>query len=106
MGSPDKRSQQRVAVELPATVSVGSQLTVKGLLRDISLSSAFITIRNNIYLNVNDQIGVTIQCSATDTDEQIVATARISRIVPGEGFAVYFTQIDETSLKLVKKLLK
>ena len=104
-GSNDQRGQPRVNVEFPATISVGSQLTVKGLLKDLSLSSAFVRIKNNIYLNVNDEVGVTIQCSSNDVAVQIQGTARISRIVPGEGFAVYFTKIDDDSLKYIKKIL-
>lgn len=101
----DQRSQPRVNVELPATISVGSQLTVKGQLRDISLNSAFITIKQNIYLDINDEIGIAIQCSPEDDAQVIQGRARISRMVPGEGFAVYFTNIDEDSLKRIKKLL-
>ena len=54
-----------------------------------------------------DEVGVTIQCpSSDDTDVQIAGMARISRIVPGEGFAFYFTKIDDNSTKLIKKLLQ
>ena len=56
------RSAASLVVEFPATISVGSQLTVKGQLKDLSLNSAFIKIKNNIYLNINDEIGITIQC--------------------------------------------
>ncbi len=105
-GNNDQRGQPRVNVELPATISVGSQLTVKGQLKDISLNSAFITIKHNIYLNINDEIGITIQCSPDDDNEVIHGLARISRMVPGEGVAVYFTKIDEDSLKYIKKLLQ
>jgi len=105
-GSSDQRGQPRVNVEFPATISVGSQLTVKGHLKDISLSSAFIRIKNNIYLNINDEVGVTIQCSSNDVAVAIQGQARISRIVPGEGFAVYFTKIDDDSLNQIKKILQ
>jgi len=105
-GNNDQRRQPRVNVELPAIISVGSQLTVKGQLKDISLNSAFITIKHNIYLSINDEIGITIQCSPDDDTKVIQGLARISRIVPGEGFAVYFTKIDEDSLKCIKKLLQ
>ena len=105
-GSSDQRGQPRVSVEFPATISVGSQLTVKGYLKDLSQSSAFVRIKNNIYLNTNDEVGITIQCSANENDAEIVATARISRMVPGEGFVVYFTKIDDESIKRIKKLLQ
>jgi hypothetical protein len=106
IGKNDQRGQPRVNAELPATISVGSQLTVKGQLKDLSLNSAFIKIRNSLYLNINDEIGITIQCSPDDENGVIQGMARISRMVPGEGFAVYFTKIDEDSLKHIKKLLQ
>ena len=106
IGNSDQRGQPRVNVEFCATISVGSQLTVKGRLKDLSLNSAFIRIKNNLYLDINDEVGITIQCSEDDENEQLIqGMARISRIVPGEGFAVYFTKIDEDSLKYIKKLL-
>lgn len=104
-GSNDKRGQQRIEVELPVAISVGSQLTVNGQLKDISLNSAFIRIKSSIYLNVNDEVGIAIQFSPEDATIQIQGLARISRIIPGEGFAVYFTKLDEDSLKSIKKLL-
>ena len=109
MSSPypmnDQRGQPRVNVEFPATIRVGSQLSVKGQLKDISLTSAFVRIKNNIYLNVNDEIGITIQLLSNDVAVEIQGSARISRMVPGEGFAVYFTKMDEESLKHIKKLI-
>ena len=104
-GSFVNRGQPRVNTELPATISVGTQLTVKGYLKDISLSSAFIRIKNSIFLNINDEVGITIQCSQDDASIAIQGQARISRMVPGEGFAIYFTKIDDASLKQIKKLL-
>ena len=91
IGNSDQRGQPRVNVEFPATISVGSQLTIKGHLKDLSLNSAFVKIKNSIYLNINDEIGINIQCTSNGIDVAIQGMARISRIVPGEGFAVYFT---------------
>ena len=102
----DQRGQPRVNVEFPVTISVGSQLTVKGHLKDISLNSAFIRIKNNIYLNINDEIGIAIQSSADDAKIVVQGQARISRIVPGEGLAVYFTKIDDASSNYIKKVLQ
>ena len=104
-GANDQRGQPRVNVEYPVTISVGSQITVKGHLKDISLSSAFIRIKNSIFLNVNDEVGIAVQCSLDDDKEMIEGLARISRMVPGEGFVVYFTKIDDVSLKRIKKIL-
>jgi PilZ domain len=106
MENNDQRAQPRVSIELPATISVGTQLTVKGLLKDISLNSAFIKIKSNLYLNINDEIGFIIQCSTENANEVIQGLARISRMDPGAGYAVYFTKIDEDSLKKIKKLFQ
>jgi hypothetical protein len=105
MENYDKRVQPRVELDLPASISVGSQLTINGQLKDLSLNSAFIKIKSSVYLDVNDEIGIAIQCSSDDTSVQIQGSARISRIVPGEGLAVYFTKLDEDSIKCIKKLL-
>lgn len=106
MGMNDQRSQPRVNLELPAIISVGSQLSVKGQIKDLSLNSAFIRIKNVIYLNVNDEIGISIECAINEMNILIAGLACISRIVPGEGFAVYFTKLDEESTKCIKKLLQ
>lgn len=106
MGSNDQRSQPRINVEFPVVINVGSQITVKGQLKDLSLGSAFIRMKNNIYLTINDEIGINIQMLQEDESETIQGMARISRMVPGEGFAVYFTHIDDESLKKLKKLLQ
>ncbi|MBF0512032.1 MAG: PilZ domain-containing protein [Candidatus Omnitrophica bacterium] len=105
MGSNEQRSQPRFSVDFPVTIKVGTQLTVKGQIKDLSGSSAFIKIKNNIYLNVNDEVGIVIQ-TALDEDAVLEGTAHISRIVPGEGFAVYFTKINEASTKWLKKFIQ
>ena len=105
IGSNDQRGLPRVSVEFPVTISVGSQLTVKGQLKDLSLGSAFIRIKNNIYLSINDEVGIIIQPSPEGTDVAIEGLARVSRIVPGEGLAVYFTKLDDDSVNSLKKLL-
>jgi len=105
-GSNDQRSQPRIPVELPATISIGTQLTVKGQVKDLSLSSAFIKIKYSVYLSVNDEVGISVQTSPTDTTILIEGQACISRIVPGEGFAIYFTKISDDSTKALKKLVQ
>ena len=106
LGNNDQRGQPRVIVEFPVTISVGSQLTVKGYLKDLSLNSAFVKIKNSVFLNINDEVGITIQCSPDDDSMLIEGSARISRMVPGEGFAVYFTKINDDSVKYIKKFLQ
>jgi hypothetical protein len=105
-GNNDQRQQPRVSLELPATISIGTQLTINGQVKDLSLSSAFIKIKNMVYLNVNDEVGLVVQASPTDTTIIIEGTVRISRIVPGEGFAVYFVKVDDNSTKNIKKFLQ
>ena len=104
IGSNDLRREQRIESGLPVRISVGSQISVQGQLRDLSLKSAFIIIKNNIFLSVNDEIGIAIQCSKK-ADDLIEGMACVSRIVPGEGFAVYFTKLDTASSDKLKNLI-
>ena len=46
------------------------------------------------------------ELASNDASVVIQGMARISRMVPGEGFVVYFTKIDDDSLKHIKKLLQ
>ena len=105
IGSRDQRNELRINSDLPATISVGSQLTIQGHLKDLSLKSAFITIKHSVFLETNEQIGFSIQCSLKHPNSLIEGLARISRIVPGEGLAIYFTDMNTASELRLKKLL-
>ena len=105
-GSNNLRRDSRVTAELPARISIGSQLTLNGLLKDLSLKSAFIRVKNSVYVQLNDEVGFEIQCSINDPQDVVVGMARISRIAGGEGLAIYFTKMDGASLDRLKVLLK
>lgn len=101
----NQRRDSRVSSELPASISIGSQLTLQGQLKDLSLKSAFIRIKHSVYVQLNDEIGFAIQASLGKVEDVIEGKARISRIAGGEGLAIYFTQMEEVSLKRLKELL-
>ena len=105
-GYKDQRKDARVNSELPAVVSIGSQLSLQGQLKDLSLKSAFVRIKNSVFIQSGDEIGLTIGSSSSGSDEGIQVLARVSRIVGGEGFAVYFTKIDDNALDRIQKLLQ
>ncbi|MBF0387074.1 MAG: PilZ domain-containing protein [Candidatus Omnitrophica bacterium] len=100
------RSDSRVSSELPARLSIGSQLTLNGRLKDLSLKSAFIRIKHSVYVQLNDEVGFAIQISMNNAEELIEGMARISRIAGGEGLAIYFTRMEEPSIRRLKELLK
>ncbi len=102
----DQRRDVRVSVDFPVKLSIGTQLTVEGRLRDLSAKSAFIRVRHSVFLSMNDEVGVAIQCSATNADDVVQGRARISRIDPGEGVAVYFTKMDSASEERLKAFLQ
>ena len=101
----DQRRDARVNTELSVLIRVGTQLTLQGHLKDISLKSAFIRIKNNVFLQTGDPVGFTVQCSPKADEDLIEGTAAVSRIVPGEGMAIYFTKMDEASSTRLRKLL-
>ncbi len=102
----NQRQVQRTALSLPVRVSFGSQITVQGQLKDISLKSAFVCLRGNVYMQAHDEISFVIQRSLSDAEALIEGLARISRIAAGEGIAIYFTQMNETSLSRLRELVK
>ncbi|NTV30337.1 MAG: PilZ domain-containing protein [Candidatus Omnitrophica bacterium] len=102
----EQRQDQRVDVALPAMISVGSQLSLQGTLRDLSLKSAFITMKSSVYLQMNDEVGFAFQCTPGDDSDILQGKARISRISVGEGLAIYFTEMDDASIDRLRTLLK
>ena len=101
----NQRETQRAALSFPIQISLGTQITLQGQLKDLSLKSAFIKIKTNIYLQNNDEISFAIQCVPSSPDESVQGVARISRIAAGEGIAIYFTEMDPASSNRLKGLL-
>ena len=101
----EQREGQRVASVLPIQISIGSQVTLQGQLKDLSFKSAFIRIKGSIYLQLNDELDFAILLPSAEEEEKISGSGRISRIEPGEGFAIYFTKMDGASTGRLKKLL-
>ncbi len=101
----NQREDQRIACALPVQINIGTQISLQGQLKDLSLKSAFIRIKGSIYLQLNDKLDFVIQLSSTSEEERISGSARISRIEVGEGFAIYFTKMENDSVGRLKKIL-
>ena len=101
----DQRRAARFTCQLPAQISVGSQLSLQGRLKDLSLKSAFIAVRNSVYLRLHDEVGFSIQHSSGSDADAIQGMGRVSRIAAGEGLAIYFTRMDERSANRLRELL-
>lgn len=99
----NQRQSSRASSSLPIQISIDSQITLKGELKDLSLKSAFIRVKTSVYIQTHDEVDFTIQLSPTDL---IKGSAHISRISPGEGFAIYFTTMDDASTTLLKKIVE
>ena len=102
----EQRKESRVTLDLPAQIRIGSQLSLRGTLKNLSLKSAFITLRNSVYLQLHDEVGFSIQPSLLGAAEPIEGLGRISRIAAGEGLAIYFTRMDQHSTGRLRDLLK
>ena len=101
----NNRTSARYHLILPIDLSFGTQITLQGQLKDISLKSAFVNVRSSIHMAVNDEVGFTIPKLPHAQDVQIQGSARISRVSKGEGIAIYFTKIDESSTEHLQKLI-
>jgi len=101
----NQRRDNRINSSLPAQIRIGTQLSLQGRLKDLSLKSAFIILRNSVYLKTNDEVGFAIQRSLDNAADLIEGQARISRIAAGEGLAIYFTKMDPVSTGRLQELL-
>ena len=107
MPSPSNgREFNRIPSSLPIQLKFGSQITLAGVLKDISIKSAFIKIKESVYLQPNDEVDFSIINTRNGVEEAVTGSGRISRIAAGEGIAIYFTQMDADSSIRLKELLE
>jgi hypothetical protein len=98
----NQRQNSRVTVNLTVKISFGSQVTLTGRVRDLSLKSAFILVRSGVHMQLNDELTFVIDHPSGPTHRGVEGIARISRVSAGEGIAIYFTRLDEESLAQLK----
>ena len=101
----NQRQSPRLEKSFPVTLQFGIQIILQGVLKDISLKSAFVKIKESVYLEPNDELIFTIQPANGISEEVVQGSARISRIVKGEGIAIFFTRLDQVSLDRLKEWL-
>ncbi len=101
----NQRQTTRTISSLPVKLMFGTQITLEGQLKDLSLKSAFIKIKESIFMQPNAEIDFSIQRSHNGVQESVEGSGRISRIAAGEGIAIYFTQMDVDSLNRLKELV-
>jgi hypothetical protein len=104
-GLQNQRRSDRVQINRPIQIRIGSQITLLGELRDLSLRSAFIRMKNSTYMETNDEIGFAIPGDSASSENIIEGSARISRIEKGEGIAVYFTKLQDGSSGRIQELV-
>ena len=102
---PNRRQDNRRTSNLPVDICIGSQVTIAGQLKDISLKSAFIQMKSSVYMQINDELNFLIKCSFGENEESVSGVARISRILAGEGIAIYFTRMDDAAASRLQKLI-
>ena len=101
----NQRQTPRIPLSLPIQISYGTQITILGQIKDLSLKSAFIIIKNSVFMQLNDEVSFSILRSASSDEVLAQGTACISRFVPGEGIAIYFLKMDEASTARLKELV-
>lgn len=101
----NQRQNQRFQTNFLIQLMIGTQITLHGQLRDLSLKSAFIQIKESIYMQPNDELNFIIRRSVENLDDCVQGQARISRISAGEGIAIYFTKMDDDSVERLKILV-
>ena len=101
----NQRNTQRVNLSIPIQLIFGTQITLNGQVKDLSLKGAFINIKSSVHMATSDELKFIIANLPGNADTCIQGTARISRVAPGEGIAIYFTEINKTSLNHIQQLI-
>jgi hypothetical protein len=103
---PNNRHNPRYVFSLPVDVMFGTQIVLKGRIKDLSLKSAFIILKSSIHMTPNDELDFLIIRNAGDPEHTTIkGSARISRIAVGEGIAIFFTKMDKESLVNLEQLI-
>ena len=102
----NQRQNQRVPISLSVKISFGSQVTLSGRIRDLSLKSAFILVKGGVHMQLNDELAFVIENPDTSVQQDVQGSARISRVSAGEGIAIYFVKMDEASTNQLRKMLE
>lgn len=102
----NQRKNQRVTVNLTVKISFGSQVTLAGRIRDLSVKSAFILIKGGVHMQLNDEINFVIEAVEGSQQPAVSGMARISRVSAGEGIAIYFVKMDDASSSQLRKLVE
>ena len=101
----NQRQIIRTTSSLPIKLMFGTQITLEGQLKDLSLKSAFIKIKESIFMQPNDELNFSIPHSRNGVNEPVEGSGRVSRIAAGEGIAIYFTKMDDDSSTRLKELI-
>ena len=102
----NQRQAPRTTNSLPIQLKFGTQIILEGQLKDLSLKSAFIKIKESIFMQPNDEVNFSIRRSRNGVEESVEGLGRISRIAAGEGIAIYFTKMDEDSSSRLRELIE
>ena len=104
MYNNNQRDTQRLSLSIPIDLIFGTQITLRGQIKDLSPKGAFVLIKSSVHMATSDELEFNIKGIPGNADACIQGTARISRVAPGEGIAVYFTKMDEASKGHLQKL--
>ncbi len=101
----NNRSAQRFPLVIPIDLIFGTQITLKGQVKDLSAKSLFVNVKSSISMAPHDELDFAIKNLPHDAAAVIEGSARISRVSPGEGIAIYFTKMDDASAAHLKQLV-
>ena len=101
----NQRESQRIAMSIPIQLSFGTQIILLGQIKDLSLKSAFVKVKSSICMAPHDELNFAVEISESNPQGRIQGSARISRVTVGEGIAIYFTKMDESSTNRLQEIV-
>lgn len=105
MMTHNRQSERVTVVHHSVHLSLAPQLTIFGELKDISLSGAFVRVKNRIYFENDTPIDFMIKRTKSSTYEWIEGSGIIARIAHKDGIGIRFTDFKHDSSSRLKRLI-
>ena len=101
----NRRKERRVNSSLPVELKIDEQVTVTGMLKNISPRSAFVQLRESVYMQMHDELQFFIKRAGNDASRTIRGRGRVTRIAAGEGIGIYFLDLEKSSVPQLEEIL-
>ncbi len=101
----ERREHNRYSLNLPIQISLGTQIVLDKMIRDISTKSAFVLMEGSVFINRFDEIDFKIEVERDGIAFNIEGKAQVLRIDAPDGIVISFKKLEGEALSQLEKLV-